>query len=169
MNNKAVFFNFSINGILSARYSTLDNARIKLLYYGLALAFFTSLILFFEVLYKQYFAISIIAGALTTVSALLFKYLTYRPQYRAISHIALVTGTIAYLVNIYVAKQSADAISVGVIALIVLLLSVIQINVFLDLWSCRSRGKIFKWETCNSFILDVFKFNEYSIQNTQHN
>jgi two-component system, sensor histidine kinase len=120
MSNTASFFNFSINNILSDKQSTLDSARIKLLYYGLALSFFTSLVLFFEALYKEYLIISIIAGTLTLVSAILFKYLTYKPQYRSISHIALITGTIAYLVNIYIAKQNVDAISVGVIALIVL-------------------------------------------------
>ena len=120
MSHTASFFNFSINNILSDKQSTLDSARIKLLYYGLALSFFTSLMLFFEVLQKGYFIISIITGTLTLVSAILFKYLTYRPHYRAISHIVLVTGTIAYLVNIYMARQNADAISVGVIVLMVL-------------------------------------------------
>ena len=120
MSHTASFFNFSINNILSDKQSTLDSARIKLLYYGLALSFFTSLMLFFEVLQKGYFIISIITGTLTLVSVILFKYLTYRPHYRAISHIALVTGTIAYLVNIYMARQNADAISVGVIVLMVL-------------------------------------------------
>lgn len=120
MSNTASFLNFSINNILSDKQSTLDSARIKLLYYGLALSFFTSLVLFFEVLYNGYFIISIITGTLTLVSAILFKYLTYRPHYRTISHIALFVGTIAYLVNIYVAKQNVDAISVGVIVLIML-------------------------------------------------
>jgi len=120
MSNTASFFNFSINNILSDKQSTLDSARIKLLYYGLALSFFTSLILFFEVLYNEYFIISIIAGTLTVVSGILFKYLTYKPHYHTISHIALVIGTIAYLVNIYVAKQNADAISLGVVVLIML-------------------------------------------------
>jgi len=120
MSHTASFFNFSINNILSDKQSTLDSARIKLLYYGLALSFFTSLMLFFEVLQKGYFIISVITGTLTLVSVILFKYLTYRPHYRAISHIALVTGTIAYLVNIYMARQNADAISVGVIVLMVL-------------------------------------------------
>ena len=120
MSHTASFFNFSINNILSDKQSTLDSARIRLLYYGLALSFFTSLMLFFEVLQKGYFIISIITGTLTLASVILFKYLTYRPHYRAISHIALVTGTIAYLVNIYMARQNADAISVGVIVLMVL-------------------------------------------------
>ncbi|MGY3213234.1 ATP-binding protein [Mucilaginibacter sp. HD30] len=120
MSHTASFFNFSINNILSDKQSTMDSARIKLLYYGLALSFFTSLMLFFEVLQNQYFIISIIIGSLTLVSAILFKYFTYRPNYRVVSHIVLVTGTIAYLVNIYVAKQNADAISISVILLMVL-------------------------------------------------
>ncbi|MFD0748703.1 ATP-binding protein [Mucilaginibacter calamicampi] len=120
MSNTASFFNFSINRILSGKQSTLDTARIKLLYYGLALSFFTSLTLFFEVLNNRYFLIGIITGTLTVLSALLFKYLTYRPHYRTISHIALIVGTFAYLVNIYVAKQGVDAVSVSVIVLIML-------------------------------------------------
>jgi signal transduction histidine kinase/ActR/RegA family two-component response regulator len=120
MSKTADFFNFSINKIISGEESTLDNARIRLLYYGLALSFFTSLMLFFEVLYKEHFIISIITGALTLVSAVLFKYLTYRPNYWRISQIILVISTIANLVNIYVAKQDADAITVAVIVLIVM-------------------------------------------------
>jgi len=120
MSQTASFFNFSINSILSDKQSRLDIARIKLLYYGLALSFFTSLTLFLEVLNKQYFIIGIITGSLTTLSAILFKYLTYRPHYRTISHIALIVGTFSYLVNIYIAKQAVDPVSVSVIVLIML-------------------------------------------------
>src|SRR5689334_11297786 len=120
MSKTASFFNFSINSILSDKQSRLDIARIKLLYYGLALSFFTSLTLFLEVLNKQYFIIGIITGSLTALSAILFKYLTYRPHYRTISHIALIVGTFSYLVNIYIAKQAVDPVSVSVIVLIML-------------------------------------------------
>ena len=114
------FFNFSVNSILSHKHTTLDVARIKLLYYGLALAFFTSLMLFLGVLNNHYLIIGTITATLTFVSAVLFKYLTYRPHYRTISHIALIVGTIAYLVNIYIARQGVDGISVAVIVLIML-------------------------------------------------
>lgn len=120
MSNTADFFNFSINTIISPRQSPLVNTRIRLLYYGLAVAFFTSLIIFFEVLYKEHLILSIITGSLTLISALLFKYLTYQPRYRLISHIALVAGTLGNLVNIYVASQGANAITVSVIILIVI-------------------------------------------------
>jgi len=120
MSKTPSFFNFSVNSILSHKHTTLDVARIKLLYYGLALSFFTSLMLFFGVLNNQYLIIGSITATLTVVSAILFKYLTYRPHYRTISHIALIVGTIAYLINIYVARQGVDAISVGVIVLIML-------------------------------------------------
>lgn len=120
MTNTAGFFNFSINKLLHSGQSTLDTARIRLLYYGLALSFFTSLVLFFEVLYKEYFIISIICGALTFSSAILFKFLTYRPRYRVIANIILIVGTLGNLINIYVAKQNADAVTVGVVVLITL-------------------------------------------------
>src|SRR5215217_325109 len=120
MTNNVGFFNFSINKILYSGQSILDAARVRLLYYGLALSFFTSLILFLEVLYKEYFIISIICGCLTFSSAVLFKYLTYRPRYRVISNIILIFGTLANIVNIYIAKQNADAITVCVIVLITL-------------------------------------------------
>ncbi|PJJ79681.1 ATP-binding protein [Mucilaginibacter auburnensis] len=120
MTSNAGFFNFSINKILHSGQSALDAARVRLLYYGLALSFFTSLLLFFEVLYKEHFIISIIIGSLTLISAILFKYLTYRPRYRVISHIILVVATLANIVNIYIAKQNADAVTVGVIILITL-------------------------------------------------
>ncbi len=120
MTNTAGFFNFSINKILHSGQSTLDTARVRLLYYGLALSFFTSLVLFFEVLYKEYFIISIICGTLTFSSAILFKFLTYRPRYRVIANVILIVGTLGNLINIYIAKQNADAVTVGVIVLITL-------------------------------------------------
>lgn len=120
MSGTASFLNFSIDRILSDKQSTLNNARIRLLYYGLALSFFTSLLLFLEVVYKEHLIISIITGTLALVSAVLFKYLTYKPNYRAISHAALIVGTIAHLVNSYIVKQNVDAITVSVIILMML-------------------------------------------------
>ncbi len=120
MSGTASFLNFSIDRILSDKQSSLDNARIRLLYYGLALSFFTSLLLFFEVVYKEHLIISIITGTLALTAAVLFKYLTYKPNYRAISHAALIVGTIAHLINSYIVKQNVDAITVSVIVLMML-------------------------------------------------
>nr|WP_294795739.1 ATP-binding protein [uncultured Mucilaginibacter sp.] len=120
MSGTASFLNFSIDRILSDKQSSLDNARIRLLYYGLALSFFTSLLLFCEVVYKEHLIISIITGTLALTAAVLFKYLTSKPNYRAISHAALIVGTIAHLINSYIVKQNVDAITVSVIVLMML-------------------------------------------------
>jgi signal transduction histidine kinase/CheY-like chemotaxis protein len=120
MSNKIGFFNFSISKIISEDRSILDNTRIRLLYYGLALSFSTSFVLLLEVLYQHHTMLSVICGILLVVSGALFKYLTYRPHLNIISHIILVTGTITNLLNIYIAIQNVDIITVGVIIMILL-------------------------------------------------
>ncbi|MES2379194.1 MAG: ATP-binding protein [Bacteroidota bacterium] len=120
MNRNVPIFNFSIRRILSNDLSILDNARLRLLYYGLALSFCTLLVLAADILYQQHPILSYTTGALFITSAILFKWLTYRPRWILISHIILVVSTIVNLVDIYVAIQDVDIVTIEVIIMILL-------------------------------------------------
>jgi signal transduction histidine kinase/ActR/RegA family two-component response regulator len=120
MNKNVGFSNFSIHSIQSADLSILDNARLRLLYYGLALSFFTLFVLFVDVLYQQHAILSITTGVMLLSSAVLFKYLTYRPRWIVISHIILVIATLANIVDIFIAIQNVDVVTVEVIIAILL-------------------------------------------------
>jgi signal transduction histidine kinase/CheY-like chemotaxis protein len=120
MNRNVGFFNFSIRKILSADLSILDNARLRLLYYGLALSFFTLFVLFTDVLYQQHTILSITTGAMLLASAVLFKFLTYRPRWTVISHLILIIATLANIVDIFIAIQDVDIVTIEVIIAILL-------------------------------------------------
>ena len=63
MSNKVKFSNFSIGSILASHLSILDNARIRLLYYGLILSFFILLVvLLADVLYQHHTILSFTTG-----------------------------------------------------------------------------------------------------------
>jgi signal transduction histidine kinase/CheY-like chemotaxis protein len=120
MNSNAGFFNLSIRRILSDDLSILDNARLRLLYYGLALSFFTLLVLFADVLYQQHVILSITTGVMFLTSAVLFKFLTYTPRWTVISHIILIVATAANIIDIFIAIQNVDIVTVEVIVAILL-------------------------------------------------
>jgi signal transduction histidine kinase/CheY-like chemotaxis protein len=120
MNRNVGFFNFSIRKILSNDLSILDSARLRLLYYGLALSFFTLFLLFIDVLYQQHTILSITNGLMFLSAAVLFKFLTYRPRWIVISHVILIIATLANLVDIFIAIQNVDVVTVEVLIAILL-------------------------------------------------
>jgi signal transduction histidine kinase/CheY-like chemotaxis protein len=120
MNRHVGFLNFSIRRIQSPDLSILDNARLRLLYYGLALAFFTLFVLFTDVLYQQHTILSVTTGVMLFASAVLFKALTYRPRWILISHIILIIATLANIVDIFIAIQNVDVVTVEVLIAILL-------------------------------------------------
>ncbi|MCC8423835.1 ATP-binding protein [Mucilaginibacter sp. UR6-11] len=120
MNRKVRFSNFSIRRILSNDLSILDNARLRLLYYGLALSFFTLSVILADVIYQHHIILSITTGMMLVSSVALFKFLTYRPRWIAISHLILIVATIANLINIFIAIQNVDVVTVEVIIMIML-------------------------------------------------
>lgn len=113
------FFNFSIYKILSRDLSILDQARIRLLYYGFALIFVALGAMFLSVYLQGLPFLSATAGILMFCVACLFKYLTYKPHWRNISHILLILGTIVNLSMVYLIMQDVDIIVIQVIILIV--------------------------------------------------
>jgi signal transduction histidine kinase/CheY-like chemotaxis protein len=120
MNKKVQFFNLSLNKILSKDLSILDNARLRLLYYGLALAFFTLFVILADVLYQRHIILSITTGIMFLASAVLFKYLTYKPRWMLIAHLILIIATIANIIDIFIAIQNVDVVTVEVIIMIML-------------------------------------------------
>ncbi|MDB5031402.1 ATP-binding protein [Mucilaginibacter sp.] len=120
MSKRVRFFDFSIKRILSNDLSILDSDRLRLLYYGLVLSFFTLFILLADVLYQHHTILSIITGVLLVASAILFKFLTYKPRWTVISHVILIVGTLANLANIFIAIQNVNVVTVEAIIMILL-------------------------------------------------
>jgi len=120
MSKKVGFFNFSINRILSEDQSILDQARIRLLYYGFWIVFVAVAGLLVSVYFQRQVLLTFTAGIVLVCIAGLFKYLTYRPNWRQISHALLIMATVVNLNNVFVAIQSADIITIQVILLVIL-------------------------------------------------
>ncbi|MDR3697975.1 ATP-binding protein [Mucilaginibacter sp.] len=120
MNRKVSFFNFSLNNILSKDQSLLDQAKIRLLYYGFWIVGVAVFGLFISVYFQRQALLTATAGILLVSLLVLFKSLTYRANWRQISHAVLIIATIINLNNIFIAMQKVDIITVQVILLVIL-------------------------------------------------
>jgi len=114
------FFNFSLNKILSKDYSILDNARIRLLYYGLIISFLSLTALIGNIYFQNAPLLITTNCVLLACTIILFKALTYRPNWHAISHIILVAGTIINVFDVYVSLQNVDAVTMEIVIMIML-------------------------------------------------
>ncbi|QEC75543.1 ATP-binding protein [Mucilaginibacter ginsenosidivorax] len=119
MSKGVSFFNFSIFSILSKEQSFLDQARIRLLYFGFPLVFIALGAVFMSVYFQGQTMLAYTAGVLMVCVAALFKFLTYRPQWRLISHLLLSAGTIVNTSIVYITLQSVNIITVQVIILVI--------------------------------------------------
>jgi len=120
MSKGAVFFNFNLNSILSSEQSILDQARIRLLYYGLWIVMVAVAGLFISVYFQHLPVLTTVAGIAFLCLVGLFKYLTYKPEWRVISHSLLIMASLINLSNVFVTIQKVDIITVQVILLVVL-------------------------------------------------
>ncbi|MDB5031526.1 ATP-binding protein [Mucilaginibacter sp.] len=119
MNRDVGFFNFSINKILTKRQTILDQARIRLLYYGLWLAIIAVSAALIN-LYIEHREILTFSTSILLVSIfILFKYLTFRPRWGIISHILLVLATMVNLSNVFITLQNVDIITAQITFLII--------------------------------------------------
>ncbi|WDF56890.1 ATP-binding protein [Mucilaginibacter sp. KACC 22063] len=118
--HQASFFNISLNNILTAEHSILDKARIRLLYFGLWLAFIADLALIFTSFAQASTVNTIISGFTAVLLLGLFKYLTWRPDWRRISHVLLTMVTLLNLSNVYVLVQSVSLVTIQLILITVL-------------------------------------------------
>ena len=120
MSREVSFFNLSINKILSNDQPTLDQARIRLLYYGFWIVFVAVTSLFVSVYFQHQVLLTVTAGILLVCIVVLFKYLTYRPYWREISHSLLVITTLVNLNNVFIGLQKVDIVTIQVILLVIL-------------------------------------------------
>jgi len=114
------FFNLSIKNILSASDPILDQARIRLIYYGLILSFIGVLAILpnvFSLHQSMQFSLSVI---LLVIFAILFKYFTFIPDWVTVSHALLVTGTAFVVFSVYFLFQNVNIIVIQLILLIIL-------------------------------------------------
>ncbi|QKJ31034.1 response regulator [Mucilaginibacter mali] len=120
MKKKPNFFNIFLRNILSPEQSMLDEARIRLLYYGLFLAAVALAALTINVFLQHQVVFTSIACILLICVVLLFKYLTWIPNWRFISHTLLILALVVNLLDVFIIIQNVDIISIQVIILSVL-------------------------------------------------
>ncbi len=120
MNKKVSFFNFSINKIISRDQPILDQARIRLLYYGFFIVFVAVAGLLISVYFQRQHVLTITSAVVLAGVTFLFKYLTYKPDWRQISHTLLISATLINLNNVFITLQKVDIITIQVILLIIL-------------------------------------------------
>jgi signal transduction histidine kinase/ActR/RegA family two-component response regulator len=113
------FFNLSINKILSREQSILDQARIRLLYFGFLLAIVGIGALFLSVYLQNLHVMTLTCGAVLISIVALFKYLTYKPHWHTISHMLLVIGTLLNLATVFAILQDVNIITIQIIILVI--------------------------------------------------
>ena len=114
------FLNLSINKILSADQSALDQARIRLLYYGLGIVFVGLAAILSNIYYQHQLILTATAVILLACTVFFFKWLTYRPNWRFISHGLLVLATILNLVDIFITQQTVNIIAIQMVILVII-------------------------------------------------
>jgi signal transduction histidine kinase/CheY-like chemotaxis protein len=120
MNKDVGFFNFSIHKILTKEQTILNQARIRLLYYGLWLAIIGVFALVVDLYLGRQYLLASTTMVLLVSLVILFKYLTFRPRWTIISHILLVLATVLNLTNVFITLQTVDIITAQVILLIII-------------------------------------------------
>jgi signal transduction histidine kinase/CheY-like chemotaxis protein len=120
MSSPAGFFNLSIWNILSDKQSMLTQARIRLLYYGLFLVFVSIGSVLISVIFTHQTALAIIAGTVMLITVGLFKYLTWKGDWKLVSHTLLFLGTGINLADAFVIFQKVDIISIQMVLMIII-------------------------------------------------
>ena len=120
MSNEAGFFNLSIWNILSDEQSMLTQARIRLLYYGLILAFVSVGGVLLSVFFMHQTTLVTIAEVVMVTIVTLFKYLTWKGDWKLVAHIVLALGTAVNLADAFIIFQKVDIISIQVVMMIII-------------------------------------------------
>jgi hypothetical protein len=120
MSKDVSFFNFSVNKILSSDQSVLEQARIRMLYYGFWIVFVAVGGLLVSVYFQHQVILTITAAIVLVLLVCLFKYFTYKPNWQQISHSLLIMATLVNLNNVFIILQKVDIITVQVILLVIL-------------------------------------------------
>jgi len=120
MSKEPSFFNFSLNKILSDNQSVLDKARIRLLYYGLGIVFIGLAAILSNVYYQHQPILTATAITLLVSTVVFFKILTYRADWRFVSHGLLILATVVNLNNVFIALQNVNIITIQMIILVII-------------------------------------------------
>jgi two-component system, sensor histidine kinase len=120
MSNEAGFFNLSIKNILSTEQSMLTQARIRLLYYGLFLVFASVAAVCLNVFIIKQSMLMGIAISILVITAVLFKYLTWRGDWHSVAHILLAVGTLINLSDLFIVFQKVDILTVQLVLLVII-------------------------------------------------
>jgi len=120
MNKEPGFLNFSISKILSANQSSLDQARIRLLYYGLGIVFVSLAAILSNIFYQQQPIFTTTAIILLVATVVFFKWLTYRPAWRIISHGLLILATLVNLIDIFITLQTVNIVAIQLVILVII-------------------------------------------------
>jgi signal transduction histidine kinase len=119
MNKDVGFLNFSVNKILTKEQSILDQARVRLLYYGLLLAIVAVAGLVVNIYLDHQYTLAFTSTILLISIIILFKYFTFRPRWAIISHILLVLATMVNISSVFVILQKVDIITAQILLLII--------------------------------------------------
>ncbi len=120
MSRSISFFNLSIKNILSDQYPIIDQARIRLVYYGLLLALLGVLFIIPNVYTLGQVLQTYIGVAVFFALLVLFKYFTYKPDFKLVSHALLIMATLLTLILVYEVFQNVNIIAVQVVILTIL-------------------------------------------------
>lgn len=114
------FFNLSVKNIISEDDSILDQARIRLIYYGLILSF-VGLLAILPNLYNEHQPIQFnLSITLLVVFFILFKYFTFIPDWLTVSHALLGIGSVFVFFAVYFLFQNVNIIVIQLVLLITL-------------------------------------------------
>jgi two-component system, sensor histidine kinase len=120
MSKWAGVFNISLHNILSDDQSFLDQARIRLLYYGLGIIFVSIAAILSNIYFQYQIILTYTAIVLLAATAIFFKILTYRGNWRLVSHGLLILGTVVNLGGVYFVLQTVNIISIQMVILMVI-------------------------------------------------
>ena len=120
MSIKPIFFNLSVNKILSDDQSILDQARIRLLYYGLGIVFISMAAILSNVYLQHQPMLTYTAAILLIASAVFFKMLTYNADWKLVSHCLLILATLVNLDNVYITLQNVNIVTIQMVILVII-------------------------------------------------
>jgi signal transduction histidine kinase/ActR/RegA family two-component response regulator len=120
MSNEAGFLNLSIKNILSDEQSMLSQARIRLLYYGLFLVLLSVGGILLSVMFQHQHTLATIAAVVMVLVLVLFKYLTWKGDWRFVAHTLVIVGTVINLADAFIVFQQIDILSIQLVLLIII-------------------------------------------------
>ncbi|QJD94456.1 response regulator [Mucilaginibacter robiniae] len=96
----------------------LDQARIRLLYYGLLLVFVALGIILTNVLVEDQVVLATVAGFMLLSMLILFKYLTWCADWKSVTHALIAIGTLVNIIDVFVVIQKVDIIAIQLVLII---------------------------------------------------